>query len=324
MMKSIWGDRGPVIRPKSLVKGARFRLNRALFQVQARWILSTPPVRGDSQPLVTMTLVSHRDMLQYLCAIKSFRRFVPFGRILVLDDGTLTDQDKAVLDHHLANPEIVHAGTISPGTLPDRLFWRRLGCALDRSEHEYVIQLDSDTLTMTDVSEVQQAVERNRCFTLNSNSKMGKAVFSMAAVSEKVKTYVATTNHVQALAESRLDEIDGHEALRYTRGNAGFAGFALGACNRGLVERVSSELEALLGSPKWNEWGSDMVGSNIAIANTPDPVVLPWPRYASWNPRTVPAEGSAFIHFIGTHRYEKGLYSKRARALCASLTAQAP
>jgi hypothetical protein len=299
-----------------------FRANRALFQVHARRILSTPPVRGDSQPLVTLTMVSHRDLLQYLCAVKSFRRFVPFGRILVIDDGTLTDEDKAVLDHHLANPEIIHIRAIPLGKLPDSGTWERLACALDRADREYVIQLDSDTLTMGDVPEVLQAVERNRCFTLNSNSKMGKSVFSMAAVSEKVRTYVATTNHVQALAESRLDEIDGHETLKYTRGNSGFAGFAIGMCDRGLVERVSSELEGLLGRSKWNEWGSEMVGSNVAIANTPDPLVLPWPRYASWNPRTVPADGSAFMHFIGTHRYEKGLYSRQARALCASLAAQ--
>ena len=41
-----------------------------------------------------MTLVSHRDLLPYLCAVKSFRLFVPFGHVLVIDDGTLTDEDK--------------------------------------------------------------------------------------------------------------------------------------------------------------------------------------------------------------------------------------
>lgn len=296
-----------------LTNGLKFRADRALFTATCRRILDTPPIPADNRRVVTLSLVSHRDIIPYLCAIKSFRTFVPFGRVKIIDDGSLEAADRETLNLHLDNPEIIPLADITLGQMPKQVCWQRLACALSCSDDDYVIQLDSDTLSLAEMPEVVEAVERNRSFTLNSNSITGKKIVSMAEVAEKVKGYVAQTSHVQAAAESRLDQLTDYEDLKYTRGNAGFAGYAISASNRDLVERVSVELETILGKEKWYEWGSDMIGSNVAIANSANPIVLPWPKYASFDPATVPYEQSAFLHFIGSHRYEGNVYLRKAR-----------
>ncbi len=53
------------------------------------------------------SLVSHNDCLMYLLAIKSFLRFFKDIAVIVHDDGTLNDSDKAILEAHIKDVSII-------------------------------------------------------------------------------------------------------------------------------------------------------------------------------------------------------------------------
>jgi hypothetical protein len=118
----------------------------------------------------------------------------------------------------------------------------------------------------------------------------------------------ANGDHVQLLSERLLDSLDFEKGLRYVRASAGFAGFPRGGCRPDLLRAFSQSMERKLGS-RWSDWGSEQVSSNFVLANTTDAQVLPYPKYACFDP-TVPSDQSAFLHFIGTHRFERGIYAK--------------
>lgn len=75
-------------------------------------------------------------------------------------------------------------------------------------------------------------------------------------------------------------------------------------------------MSALLGA-RWSEWGTEQVSSNYVVANSPDARVLPYPKYACFDLDMDP-ERSAFLHFIGTHRFERGVYAALANRVIGS------
>jgi hypothetical protein len=124
---------------------------------------------------------------------------------------------------------------------------------------------------------------------------------------------------VQAVCERSFDQLPESSSLKYVRGNAGFTGFAKGSIDR---ERISwfSDLMRRIAKEKWDEWGSEQVTSNLLIANSTDPYVLPFPKYLSyWAHPDVPYETASFIHFIGPHRFSNGFYVESARKVIANL-----
>ena len=103
------------------------------------------------------------------------------------------------------------------------------------------------------------------------------------------------------------------------RGCSGFAGFAARSFSREQVEALSQEMYAALGS-KWNMWGSEQFTSNVMVANSPSAVVLPHPKYCACN-RVQAA--TAFIHFIGSCRFNDGTYARLARRVIGELESRA-
>ncbi len=115
-------------------------------------------------------------------------------------------------------------------------------------------------------------------------------------------------SHVQLVAEANFDKLRDFHSLRYVRGCAGFAGFARRSFTPEFVEAISRQMHAAIGD-KWAEWGSEQVMSNIVVANIAQAVVLPHPKYADC--QKMKAGQTAFIHFIGSCRFNGGIYAKR-------------
>src|SRR3546814_7643275 len=86
--------------------------------------------------------------------------------MVIMDDGTLTDRDRSVLRQHLDNPRIISIRDIDTGPCPRGGTWERLLTILDLCADDYVIQLDSDTVTIGPVPHIQQAIAANSSFTL--------------------------------------------------------------------------------------------------------------------------------------------------------------
>lgn len=293
-----------------------FRISRKIkstvHDFRCREVLKTRPLEIRPSHVRIVSMVSHRDLILYLVAIKSFYRRLGQGEMVIIDDGTLTEADHSILSQHLGRPKIIRVSDVQTGRCPHGGTWERLLTILDMSKQFFVIQLDSDTLTVGDVSEVLECIRLNRSFTLGTNS--GKEFVNLVQASGMVRDEQA--DHVTIAAEKNLCRIRNPETRRYVRGSSGFAGFARALGSRDDAAEFSDQMTSLIGS-KWNEWGSEQVASNYVVANSPGAIVLPYPKYMCFWNQTDPAD-SSFVHFIGTHRYDRGVYARESKTFIRS------
>jgi hypothetical protein len=295
------------------------KLREYRFLRGIRPVLSTPPAASTHDGVVLLSMIGTKVLLPYLVAAKSLRANLGRGRFVILDDGTLTAEDKQVLAHHLGNPRILPIAAVDTGPCPRGGTWERLLTILDLRADDFVIQLDSDVVVLEPVGEVVAAIESGRSFTLRGG---GDAELTDATETVAVASRLSAPGrqHVQLAIELAMDrvQIPGRGSIRYVRGCSGFAGFAPGSEGRALAEAFSREGDRLLGRDHWAEWGSEQVTSNFVVANEPDPLLLPYDRYLNFWDDPIPS-GVAVVHFIGTYRYHRGAYLAAARRAIAAL-----
>lgn len=295
----------------------RFRLNTKHFAYLCRGILRTPKVEPGALPVTVVSMVRSEHTLMYLLAIKSFLRHVPAEAVTVIDDGSLTPADHHLLHAHVGGLSIVPLSGIDTGSCPRGGCWERILYILDLSADRYVVQLDSDILTVAPIPEVAEAIAANRSFTLGSDAKFGIVTTAEAAAAIAGEDLRET----QFAAEHVLPRIPPGIGGLYVRGSAGFAGFARGAIGRAAAEAFSAAMEAEMGR-RWEEWGTEQVASNFLIASSPGGFVLPWPKYACFYAED-DAPTSALLHFIGTWRFKRGVYARLGQRVIAELLREA-
>lgn len=297
---------------------ARRALGRAWFNINCRALLSTPPIYRNDEHLTLVSMLCHGEVVMYLLAAKSF--CAQLGRVpdvVVLDDGTLTKSDIATLYLHIPKLNIVRISDVAPDRCPKGSCWERLLLISDLARNSYIVQLDSDTLTVHSIGEVEKYIAANQSFTLLGD-RSHPAIEPMLDACNRSKNNLGSM--VQAVCERSFDQLQESGSLMYVRGNAGFTGFAKGSIDR---DRVGwfSDLMRQIAKDKWDHWGSEQVASNLLIANSVDPQVLEFPKYLSyWAHPDVPYNDASFIHFIGPYRFSNGFYVKSARNVIAALT----
>ena len=293
-----------------------YHVRRFINQANQTWlglncrsaILELPPIRTNTERLTVVTMLCARDILMYLIAIKSFCfRLGKVPQIVVVNDGSLRTGDCNMLEQQIPTIRFVHINDVSTAECPKRGCWERLLLVTDLVENSYVLQIDSDTLTLGNIEEVSTAIEGQRCFTLlgdTSHYDIGPMLSACARAKSR------QGGMVQNICERRFDELPESSSLKYVRGSAGFTGFSQGSINREKVIWLS-DLMRRIAKEKWDEWGSEQVASNLLIANSEEATALPFPKYlCHWARLDTPYEKSSFIHFVGTHRYAKGFYMK--------------
>jgi hypothetical protein len=186
--------------------------------------------------------------------------------------------------------------------------WERLAYVVDLSANEYVIQLDSDTITRGPVPEVLDCVKSNRAFTLGTWN--GQRIVSAIDASAYATTTLSQ-DHIQIIAEKALASLTNAGALKYVRGSAGLVGLARGGFSRAWVEDFYIQMADLVGE-RFSEWGTDQVAFNFLIANSPDAFVLPYPDYAVVESK-LDLDRARFLHFIGSNRFEGERYANEGR-----------
>src|SRR3546814_3599610 len=126
--------------------GIRWRLKRKWYNHLCKTIFSTPPVQSHKDGVVIFSMIGTEVMTPYLVAAKSLHHHLKRGRMVIMDDGTLTDRDRSVLRQHLDNPRIISIRDIDTGPCPRGGTWERLLTILDlcadRSE-EHTSELQS-------------------------------------------------------------------------------------------------------------------------------------------------------------------------------------
>ena len=294
------------------------RFRRFRFGHACRSILSTPPCKAaPGSSVALLSQLQHKDVLLALIAIKSFVARVPVGAIYVLNDGSLTANDRARLMDHFPLATVLELADFRGPSLPRGGCWERLTAISELVRNHYVVQLDSDTLTLAAVPEVIACVDGNVSFVIGTwdrqqfetmESRQGQAAALVAKAMGKV--------HIQLAAEANFDKLERFAELQYVRGCAGFSGFGRESFDRSLLEEISSQMLHALGD-RWREWGSEQVMSNIVVANSALRQVLPHPRYCDCT-KIVGSE-TVFIHFIGSCRFDHGTYATKARTIIAEL-----
>ena len=299
------------------------KAREALHLRTARAVLATPPIVPTADRVVIFSMIGTRVLLPYLVAVKSLHARLGLGRVAILDDGSLTDADRRTLAHHLADPVIRSIHDVDTGACPHGGTWERLVTLLDLRADDYVIQLDSDTVTVGDVREVVAAIAANQSFMLigDPDSDASGILPLPDFVARHYPAGAAGGRHIQTAIESRFRDYPDAAGHIYVRGSSGFTGFARGGpSNRAAAERFSQASQALVGAARWREWGTEQVASNFLLSNEPGTRPLPYARYLNyWN--EPPTEGCAFIHFVGTHRYSTNEYRDRTRRAIAALRA---
>ena len=288
-------------------------LNRYRFARTVRGMLETAPVVLDGSGPIVLSMIQHRDVHAALLACKSLLRFVPARRLVVIADPSMTPADRGLLRRHFPGVEIREAREFQHADLPQGGTWERLAAIAEYVSEAFVIQLDADTVALAPLPEVTAAVATATAFTLGTADHQ-QAQSCAAAVAE-ARERMRAEAHIQLLAESRLDQLEGAEALRYVRGCSGFAGYPQGSFDPARLRELSRRLAALLG-PRWREWGTEQFTSNLLLASMPGFKVLPHPRYCAPPRQTA---DTVFLHFIGYVRYASGLYASVCRDVVADL-----
>jgi hypothetical protein len=284
----------------------------------AQGILDTPPIVSADDGVILFSMIGTAVLIPYLVAIKSLHLHLQRGRIVLLNDGTLTAKDRAILALHCDKPVILEKAYIDPSPCPRNNCWERLIAILDHRRDAYVIQLDSDTVTTGPVPDVLTAIAANRSFTLAGGQ--GEAAYGFRSAREIGSIFHSDgpmTDHVQAYAEAAMAKLPDADTMRYIRGCAGFAGFSKSDAGRALVSDFSRAMDENLGDT-WRQWGSEQVASNFVIANDPEPIQLPYDRYVNHWSEPLPAD-PAFVHFIGTYRFRRGNYAQCTKSAIAAL-----
>ena len=292
------------------------RVRRHRFASACKGVLQAPPVALDaSSNLVVLSQVQHKDVLLFLLAAKSFAQRVKPGAIYVLNDGSLTANDCAVLREHVPGLNLLELAEFRSDACPRGGTWERLLAIASLVHDHYVIQLDSDTLTTGSIDEVRHCVEHQAAFALGTWNK--QKIEPMREQYETARKLAPQADsHVQVVAEANFDKLDGFESLQYVRGCSGFAGFARQSFTRGFVEAISGQMQVAIGA-KWSEWGSEQVMSNIVLANIRGAIVMPHPKYADCH-KMQPGL-TEFIHFIGSCRFDNGNYARLGAQVIARL-----
>jgi hypothetical protein len=145
------------------------KLRELQFNRDARAVLASAPVRAVDDGVILFSMIGTRVVLPYLVAAKSLHARLGRGRFAILDDGTLTEVDKDLLARHLDHPEIRSIHAVDTGAAPRGGCWERLLTLLELRRDAYVIQLDSDTVTLGPVEEITQAIAAGRNFTLRGD-----------------------------------------------------------------------------------------------------------------------------------------------------------
>ena len=296
------------------------RLRRFVFRQRCKAVLRTAPVTlYQRSNLTVLSQVQHKDVLMFLLALKSFARRVTVGDVVVVDDGTLTSADRQLLARHVSQLTFVGLADSAVRLVPAAGCWERLLSIADRVEDRYVIQLDSDTLTLGMADEISRCIAEGRSFVIGTWDGQGLEPMSkrQALAAAKLADGI---RHVQLAAEASFHRLRDFNTMQYVRGCAGFSGFAPGSFSRTFVEDISSQMSLALGA-KWVEWGSEQVMSNIVVANSPKAMVLPHPKYSDCSKMRLPE--TVFVHFIGTCRFKDGTYARLARPIIRELQ-QAP
>lgn len=292
-----------------------YRLRKYLansrFYRQTRRILDTPPIAYKDAPVTIVSMVENMDVQMYILAIKALYRRLGRGKIVAIINRNLPQADRDLIQRHLVKVEFHILEDLPTGRCQRGGTWERVIFCVNRSATDYVIQIDADVLCFRPIDEVIQCVDQNRAFTIAEG-------LPIQPLPDWVEKGIARNyDHITNMFEVRSREFPDADKWLYVRGSSGFAGFAKGAVTFDLLQTFHDGGVKVHG-PRWKEWGTEQIASNFTVANSPNSIPLPYPKYATFEPeyaifqkKGITSDMSV-LHFIGMFRFDLGVYPKLA------------
>ncbi len=296
---------------KLILKRIHHKIQLKLFNHATRHFTQLPPLTLSNHPVCLVSLMCHRDVNQYVVAVNSFCQYLLPSRIIAVDDGSLSPKDKRQLQTLIPALEILAAKQFADSRLPTGGCWERIQAIADFVKDHYVIQMDADIFSQNKIDEVIAYSQQCLPFMLGTNHETGQKINTATEISEVATGLHANgkgSHHVQVMAEINLPGLNYKPNLKYVRACAGFAGFPKNSFAIEDLCIISEYMVKTIGD-KWYNWGSEQVTSNIILANQANTKILPIKFYNSADFYTPALK---LIHFIGTCRFDKGIFQKLA------------
>ena len=294
------------------------RLNRLLFNIECRGILKTKPIYSKDERVVVISILSHKDVLMYLIAAKSFYHHLKSGAFVLINDGTLSDVDKRLIAKHIVGIKIVNASDINKNNpnCPKGGTWERLLYASDVNNENYCIVLDADTITIGDIPEVRECIAKNVPFIMLGSSKDSikgmKSYWEELAPKIKIEDFYSKWDFQQNF-DHGLNRIPNFTSLKYVKGSSGFHGQSRQDFPRKRLEEFSIQMKAVF-HERWNDWSSEQSTVCVLVSNVENSVALPFEKYAvHWNESNMNYHNCSFLHFIGPCRFVGRRYQKLSK-----------
>jgi len=291
--------------------GSYAHIKRFQFKFIVRGILKTRPVQSMGEDCIILSMISHRDLWMYLVSIKSFIHFFKKGKVVILNDGSLSVKDIHLLRDHIKDVEIIHINNVINDQCPQGGCWERLLLISDLLSHSYVIELDADIITQGNIDEVLDAVRANQSFMMVDSAE--KNVKPMEQIHHEANE--EPTNRFDNIVERKFHLLSDFQTMKYIRGSGGFCGYPQGAFNRNIVEDFSRRMSKIIGTP-WETWGSEKMTTSYLFANHPSHCILPFPKYAVYFCiNGINYNAASVLHFIGMNRFKNDLYINCAKSI---------
>lgn len=310
----------------SLISRLIYKLNKfAFLSFLKRSIANLKQVKTSIEypDVILVSQVHHAAIEMSIISLKAFMYHCKIHNIHVIDDGSLTEQDHQLLKEQFEMITIIPIDSVDTTDCPKGGTWERLLYIAKLAKSNYVIQVDSDVLTIAPVFEVNEAIRDNTSFIISDGPTWNKKV-PISLMSATAKAW--NSSHIQGQVEEKLTSLTNSKLTHYIRGCSGFCGFAINPDLEDFIRDTSKQMEKILGKEAWSKWGTEQVTSNMAISSYEEQTILPWPKYQNYgfphySNNLVDYHGKvSLIHFIGSTRHKDSNYLKLAKKFISTVS----
>lgn len=300
------------------------KLREKLFIISSHKIRATKSIATkDSGEVIIVTQLHKKAFDMALIALKSFILRTKINALHIINDGSLSEHDISTLKQHFTNFKMVNFEDIEMGNTPRGGTWERLCYISSLCADHYVIQLDSDTITINTPFDILNNVKNNIPFIIGNGPVWDKRVQLEDVAADAT---LRSNTHVQTLTESKLEVLSTVGLKTYIRGCSAVTGFSKGSRMFDKIQKISQLMERELGKSKWLEWGSEQVCCSIALSLCEDTQILRWPVYQNYkfpeyiNKTKIIEQQISLIHFIGSNRFSDRVYENLSKNFIKSIS----
>jgi hypothetical protein len=309
----------------------RNNLNYSWFKFATRAIKATPPIPCDPAGTCAIhTMAGTGDLPLYLVAIKSFLHFYPHVAVVVHSDGSLDASAQSALKHHVPGIRIVSIKEADDraanllgkdsflfrsrrGTLEQQISWRRLIDTELWESPKRKILMDSDVITIRRPDEMIDWIE----------GQGGPFLFGQPRDATQPAP-PPDMRLVQNIFKSKIEELSRGMGMpsHFLDGTTSGCYGSSGEMSLPTIEKII-KVCVEVGIPI-EQWGCEQCAVIYLLSNSGGERLNPQ-RYINFDPSCEPRLGEvATVHFYGTHRFYKNLYTNLARRVARVLNAAVP